>query len=193
MYVLCFTASFRFDGLFRVSIAIFLLEKVSWFFECIKVRATSMTPPTKWWFLSIDRSSTKWWFPSYLALRILLNCSRSTKEHFTLPRSRETSFSPRTWQRRSHEQNSKSARAFETFLHFLAVLCKSSTSTLQNVLNRCLPADCRWVIMLNLRHLGGHYSGIIIYWMYTLWLHRCFEKSERRETLLAQLYFTLYC
>ena len=36
---------------------------------------------------------------------------------------------PRTWQRRSHEQNSKSARAFETFLHFLAVLCKSSTST----------------------------------------------------------------
>ena len=39
---------------------------------------------------------------------------------------------PRTWQRRSHEQNSKSARAFETFLHFLAVLCKSSTSTPQN-------------------------------------------------------------
>lgn len=39
---------------------------------------------------------------------------------------------PRTWQRRSHEQNSKSARAFETFLHFVAVLCKSSTSTLQN-------------------------------------------------------------
>lgn len=93
MYDLCFTASFRFDGLYRVRIAIFLLEKVSWFFECIKVRATSMTPPTKWWFLSIDRSSTKWWFPSYLALRILLNCSRSTKEHFTLPRSRETSFS----------------------------------------------------------------------------------------------------
>ena len=81
MYVLCFTASFRFDGLFRVRMAIFLLEKVSWFFECIKVRATSTTPPTKWW------------FPSYLALRILLNCSRSTKEHFTLPRSRETSFS----------------------------------------------------------------------------------------------------
>lgn len=93
MYVLCFTASFRFDGLFRVRIAISLLEKVSWFFECIKVRATSTTPPTKWWFRSIDRSSTKWWFPSYLALRILLNCSRSTKEHFTLPRSRETSFS----------------------------------------------------------------------------------------------------
>ena len=93
MYVLCFTASFRFDGLFRVRMAIFLLEKVSWFFECIKVRATSTTPPTKWWFRSIDRSSTKWWFPSYLALRILLNCSRSTKEHFTLPRSRETSFS----------------------------------------------------------------------------------------------------
>ena len=42
MYVLCFTASFRFDGLFRVRIAIFLLEKVSWFFECIKVRATSV-------------------------------------------------------------------------------------------------------------------------------------------------------
>ena len=41
MYVLCFTASFRFDGLFRVRIAIFLLEKVSWFFECIKVRATN--------------------------------------------------------------------------------------------------------------------------------------------------------
>lgn len=39
---------------------------------------------------------------------------------------------PRTWLRRSHEQNSKSARAFETFLHFLAVPCKSSTSTLQN-------------------------------------------------------------
>ena len=42
MYVLCFTASFRFDGLLRVRIAIFLLEKVSWFFECIKVRATSV-------------------------------------------------------------------------------------------------------------------------------------------------------
>lgn len=40
MYVLCFTASFRFDGLL-VRIAIFLLEKVSWFFECIKVRATN--------------------------------------------------------------------------------------------------------------------------------------------------------
>lgn len=96
---------------------------------------------------------------------------------------------PRTWQRRSHEQNSKSARAFETFLHFLAVLCKSSTSTLQNFFNQCLPADWRWMIMLNLRHLGGHYSGIIIYWMYTLWLHRWFVRSERRETLL---YFTLY-
>ena len=41
MYVLCFTASFRFDGLLRVRIAIFLLVKVSWFFECIKVRATN--------------------------------------------------------------------------------------------------------------------------------------------------------
>ena len=100
---------------------------------------------------------------------------------------------PRTWQRRSHEQNSKSARAFETFLHFLAVLSKSSTSTLQNFFNQCLPADCRWMIMLNLWHLGSHYSGIIIYWMYTLWLHRWFVKSERRETLLAQLCFTLYC
>ena len=39
------------------------------------------------------------------------------------------------------------------------------------------------MIMLNLRHLGGHYSGIIIYWMYTLWLHRCFEKSEERNTV----------
>ena len=37
------------------------------------------------------------------------------------------------WQRRRPpEQTNKSARAFETFLHFLAVLCKSSTSTPQN-------------------------------------------------------------
>ena len=57
MYVLCFTASFRFDGLFRVRIAIFLLEKVSWFFEWHKSKS-DQHDATNEMMISINRSIT---------------------------------------------------------------------------------------------------------------------------------------